>query len=1063
MCTILLAGSVGTAEAVSGRALPVRRPSGYPADSIDAIAVHPPLVLSCPSQQNILGLKRNTPFGLPKSTLQENTINMLAIRVEFVREDPDDPTTTGNGAFDLRDSTVFKEEHGHLLDASPHDSAYFGKHIEALNRYWHTVSNGKVTIMGTIYPPDPRGAYTLPHTMAHYGEQDPHYGLTEFYFDAFHAADTTNPEIDFAAYDVFCVFHAGVDRQGDWMNNTPNDLFTGFIKLGAPIPVDGGVNLITEGLIMPETNSQDNRLSVLNGIFAHEFGHQLGLIDLYSTETFITQVGNFSLMDNGNNVAAEITVQGRWRLVFGALPVYPDAWSRAYLGMVPIDTVRVDSQAFVQAAELEDLPPQVVLVPITDAEYFLIENREVDADGNPLAVLKQDLETNVILGVVDDTVSATAEFTREYDHLLPGSGILIWHIDETVAVAQSVLYEGEEPHDTIPNNFETNTLQWDFERRFVSLVEADMMVSFRGDEVSNYGTYTDMFSWPDRRLFSPDTPIPSHSNSGARSGITIKINAEAGLLMDFLVDNDQTLPGFPVWCGADAPYFSPTVIDIDDDGSPEIFVGCGNRVLAWRFDGTPLFDNEVMDTVVHFLRDTVFNRAAVAAILPASIVTAPLASFIDGIGDPNLMVGDAADSIRMWRLTDFHQDGFADHLYTVQSEFPLAGPAMVLNRPGSFAKDVAFGLLGGGTLVMNGRTGDSIRYADVGRTAGLAGTETDNAYYLRDRGTGTWHLRKLVQPSILAQLVADTVYGPVIGDLDRDGERDLVCAGSDGTIWAFDPSLESLPGFPVTLDHDLCSAPVLGDIDADGYLDIVVAANNLVFALNYKGVVAEDFPVLVDRYHPTGPLTSPPIIIDPAGDRQAEILITTTAGELVSVYPAEADQPNPLVRSIGSPGLGTPAFGYDAVSGTAAVWAIGGDGYLYGFALPDSITSARGIFSQAGYDPNRTSVYPLDSLPEIPEREFLAESSVYAYPNPADGDHVYIHYLLGEEASIDVTIYDIAGNLIERIEENDDGHTENRVTWNCGDVASGVYFCRFAARSSSGESKVVFCPVAIAR
>ncbi|MCP4707054.1 MAG: hypothetical protein GY869_00385, partial [Planctomycetes bacterium] len=160
---------------------------------------------------------------------------------------------------------------------------------------------------------------------------------------------------------------------------------------------------------------------------------------------------------------------------------------------------------------------------MTRAEYYLVENRRVNIDEDPITAILADSVTNVILGPVD----TDRNFSREYDYLLPGNGILIWHVDEMVA------FEDEITEDDNPNNFLANTLQWDCDRRFLTLVEADMMTSFRCSEFSNFGTFTDMFSAPDRRHFSPETPISTATNSGARTGLTFSIISEAALVMDF--------------------------------------------------------------------------------------------------------------------------------------------------------------------------------------------------------------------------------------------------------------------------------------------------------------------------------------------------------------------------------------------------------------------------------------------------------------------------------------------------------------------------------------------------
>ena len=46
----------------------------------------------------------------------------------------------------------------------------------------------------------------------------------------------------------------------------------------------------------------NGRLAALNGVFAHEFGHVLGLPDLYNIFNGVPQVGYFSLMDSGENI-----------------------------------------------------------------------------------------------------------------------------------------------------------------------------------------------------------------------------------------------------------------------------------------------------------------------------------------------------------------------------------------------------------------------------------------------------------------------------------------------------------------------------------------------------------------------------------------------------------------------------------------------------------------------------------------------------------------------------------------------------------------------------------------
>ncbi|KPK99707.1 MAG: hypothetical protein AMJ91_06750, partial [candidate division Zixibacteria bacterium SM23_73_3] len=387
------------------------------------------------SRKNLLGLERETPYSLPRfpklAPVQTKTLKVLGIKVEFEEEIEDDPRTTGNGLFDMRTQDEFLQQEGHLIDPSPHDTLYFKKHLLALHNYWWTVSEGKLALEGEVFPQSESLAYQLPHPMVHYGAPDSSLSvkvemLRQFFHDSFNLADSLSVHgdsqvyhIDFSRYDCFVIFHAGSDLQsdlGELVNPTPGDLFTGFITLGDTVWVNDGSFPITEGLFIPETRSQDNRVTALNAVFAHEFGHQLGLVDLYNSQNFMTQVGDFALMDNNaQNVGVDV---GYGIFVSGVLPVYPCAWSRAYLGFVEPTEIISQGNINLFATEMLNHQLQLIKIPISPEEYFLLENRQVDLDGDHFSGLRADSSTNVILGPVD----WERNYNREYDWLLPGSG-----------------------------------------------------------------------------------------------------------------------------------------------------------------------------------------------------------------------------------------------------------------------------------------------------------------------------------------------------------------------------------------------------------------------------------------------------------------------------------------------------------------------------------------------------------------------------------------------------------------------------------------------------------------
>ncbi len=87
------------------------------------------------------------------------------------------------------------------------------------------------------------------------------------------------------------------------------------------IGTNDGVSL-REASLAPERQTQDNYGLGALGTIVHEFGHQLGLPDLYNTYDGTVGVGGWDIMG-----------YGQW-LMNGFWPSAPGAWSRAALGWV---------------------------------------------------------------------------------------------------------------------------------------------------------------------------------------------------------------------------------------------------------------------------------------------------------------------------------------------------------------------------------------------------------------------------------------------------------------------------------------------------------------------------------------------------------------------------------------------------------------------------------------------------------------------------------------------------------------------------------------------------------
>ncbi len=201
------------------------------------------------------------------------------------------------------------------------------------------------------------------------------------------------------------------------------------------------------------------------------------------------------------------------------------------------------------------------------------------------------------------------------------------------------------------------------------------------------------------------------------------------------------------------------------------------------------------------------------------------------------------------------------------------------------------------------------------------------------------------------------IGAPVVADLDGDGAVEIAVSDAGGhvRIWRADgtetATMSVDPAFSVqaftdgrnNLKRGFLAAPAAGDLDGDGDLELVAAAlDRHVYAWHHDGSPVEGFPVLIvdptriDAVDPVhhqvafspgatrgGELIATPAIGDITGDGVPEIVVGAQEGytDTVSVFPP-----------VGIPG----------VSGNSRVYAL----------------SASGTASLSGVD--RTAVHPDD-------------------------------------------------------------------------------------------------------
>ncbi len=277
----------------------------------------------------------------------------------------------------------------------------FGNNISgSLTDYYNEVSYGKFNLTGDVY-----GWYESSYTEAMAVEN-----TSGFIIDILNQADI---DIDFSNYDndgdgtvdgLMIVFPGlGADEDGADSGHIWPHMST-LWENGAPYSQLHDGLAISKYAICPEQrkigNSSVNREIRPIGVFAHEFGHVLGLPDLYERsagdEGAISEgIGEWCLMASGS-----------WNGSDGDTPAHMSAWCKYQLGW-------------------------------SEPIVLELENYETYLNDDGLLVLENSAQNdNQIYKIHADGYRFNEYFLLEnrqlvnFDSQLNGSGLLLYHIDE---------------------------------------------------------------------------------------------------------------------------------------------------------------------------------------------------------------------------------------------------------------------------------------------------------------------------------------------------------------------------------------------------------------------------------------------------------------------------------------------------------------------------------------------------------------------------------------------------------------------------------------------------------
>ncbi len=934
--------------------------------------------------------------------------DLVALRVEFL---PDTSSfTTGDGTFSGLSLPIEPK-----VDPLPHDAAYFKAHLAFLEHYIRTASAGRTRIVTHLIPEIVR----LDYPMATYSPVGLNSNsklerskLANLIRDAWTKADlesTFDPMPLLHRRNVaFILFHAGVGRDvelvGTTLDKTPQDLPSVF--MGTNSLADLGVSgLLFKGLqvdhslIIPRTETRSGvnaftdepyllELSI-NGLLAASFISFLGVPDLFNTDTGESVIGPFGVMDPLGIFAYR-----------GLFPPLPSAWTRTALGWATPKEIHDPGVYDLAAGE-------IARIEISEAEYFLLENRVRTSDDSGLTLqIFNDgaISTQRFSAVSDDfdrfNVQAfnggVVTQASSYDFALPGrdadnqqynGGILIWHVDER-QFSRAV-------------NNDPDALAVDIE-------EADgaQDIGFDGSIGSPFDFYfsdnPSSVALPSgltislyENRFGPYTTPDSRTNEGGSSFVTLDEFSASGPIMSF---------SFQKEAGEHVTDAGTNALGTETTPESSIGVVAGRRAV---FTGTEVI-------VPGVGRVNALARPAYSA---------------QGMA----VVDDRDGGITFREYEVIGGQLIATRSVTLSGELPIGGPMV-------FHDNAHYAHFTGSDRSKVYRIASGIDEYDIDdRGLGLIATD-EGAYFVGESQAGP-----LGEASTWTYMLGEDAGYPVMGR-DRTGLWGVIPLPTALVVLEPDGETRRVAASAFLGDAVFSSLLAIADLDQNGVLDLITTAGNQVVAFSQGGALLPPFPIEIGA-----PATSAPLIYQ--SDDAIIIVVSAADG---NIYALDLDQKGRVIP-------GFPLSAGRAIKASSLILSdtlsvVTESGILRNYTL-NNISQVLWA-QQHGTGHNASFVALATKKDET--APLLNTAETYNWPNPIRDGHTFFRCLTSEASEVTVTVVDAAGSLVGSLSFATSAGVPHEAPWNTG-AASGMYFARVEANSASGRTDSHLIKLAIIR
>jgi M6 family metalloprotease-like protein len=981
------------------------------------------MVIAHPLYKNPPEVKSSHPSEIFGTTAQGKGRNLpqnvLVLRVQF--------------------SDVYFRSVAAYPDNLVHDQAFFERWMLHLTDFFGDASHYQYIINYTVHDV----VFNLPNTMAYYGDDTSEVTdarVPDMILETIQMAD---PTIDYNEYDAIIVFHAGAGQESDINSIRPGQIWSTFISRGdlqeafdpdndnyPGIQTDDGT-IIKEIVLIPESEFQDYfpgpddpnssmYLFSIYGVLCHQFGHQLGLPTLFdnvSSNGRSQGIGNWGLMGtgvwNGN----------------GNVPAQLDAWCRYYMGWETAQTINYNSQGLTVDYFLNRNPvaQRLYKVPISDREYFLIENRQQNPDLSTDPHNGQPSFTFTLLGPEEQDYYPAPDSLRpffnfmenrykgcEWDFFLPGlggplrpgestptdgSGLIIWHIDE------NVIEENFDP------GFDYNHVNGDASHKGVDVEEADGIQQL-DTATFDYYKYGGPFDTFRADIGNPDANNTYFGNETLNGllhlptaasyygGIPLEIYdiSQSGLQMTFSVRVGWKLDtGYIGVNNLDA-----CSIDSDNDGKNEIFYPMPSGELYLWKDETlaPGFPITAPGIIKSYTWDGSSFYLALDMTTNPNVPITNLRKLQNGQLTNVLTLHDE----EKWAAPVMTFDNYLAAPLNVWHNGEFFNWKVNLYDTNNLPEIVDTWSLGTDSLVANLVHFNNDIY-------GITKSESEviGEYKIAVMTPGT-----VVHSTYVLSVPTDSVVVAIAAAKITPSAQGDIVIQTPYSVYLTDLTGNIRNGFPKLLPF-YCNSPVsITDIDKNGSFEMLFGGENSFAALDYSGEnVLTNFTGLSSA--DTLNVTSGVISGDYNGDGSMEIMGAFSRNRL-AVWDDNQRLMNGFPVSFSDRSRNLPLI-HSASDNLVYAWLPTDNGKIYRARLPE--TALDGIDNNwyCKYANLQRTASREDTPPNniYQTSSFFVPNEVFVFPNPLKSIYapkLTFQIMTSSDAKVDITVHDIRGNRI---------------------------------------------------